>query len=176
MELMKEGALPLIQLAVTPVILITGVGSVLLTMTNRLGRIVDRTRTLAGQIRTATGDQRVHVEFQLRTLYHRAKLVRLAVTLASTSMFGSGLLVIVIMTSALLQRDLSMLIVSLFFASIMFLLGGLAVFIRDIFLSLVAIGDEVNWALAATPVQQREVLESETKKLDSPSSGPAQTS
>jgi hypothetical protein len=44
----SDSLLPMIQLAITPVILIAGVGSLLLSMTNRLGRIVDRTRILAG--------------------------------------------------------------------------------------------------------------------------------
>ena len=37
-----DNLLPTIQLAITPVILITGIGSLLLTMTNRMGRVVDR--------------------------------------------------------------------------------------------------------------------------------------
>ena len=38
---------PVLQTAVSPVVLISGVGLLLLTMTNRLGRIVDRARSLA---------------------------------------------------------------------------------------------------------------------------------
>ena len=49
----QEALLPIIQLAITPVIFIAGLGSLLLTMTNRMGRIVDRTRIMAGQVRTA---------------------------------------------------------------------------------------------------------------------------
>jgi len=149
---MQEGALPLIQLAVTPVILITGLGSLLLTMTNRLGRIVDRTRILAGQVRLAEGEEREHLERQLKTMFQRAKLVRLAVTLAATSMFLSALLVVVIFLSALIERELSGVIVGLFFAGIVFLLGSLAAFIRDIFLSLVAVGTEVDRALSLPPL------------------------
>ena len=45
--------LPTIQAAVTPVILISGMGLLLLTMTNRMGRIMDRTRAYAAQIHKA---------------------------------------------------------------------------------------------------------------------------
>ena len=38
---------PILQLAIGPVILISGVGMLLLTFTNRFGRVVDRTRGLA---------------------------------------------------------------------------------------------------------------------------------
>lgn len=148
---MQEGALPLIQLAVTPVILITGLGSLLLTMTNRLGRVVDRTRILAGQVRTADAAERSHLRSQLRIMYRRAKLVRLAVTLAATSMFISGLLVVVIFFSALLGKAFSHVIVGLFVTAVLFLLGSLAAFIRDIFLSLVAVGSEVDRVLQEFP-------------------------
>jgi hypothetical protein len=151
MALMQEGALPLIQLAVTPVILITGLGSLLLTMTNRLGRVVDRTRILAGQVRTADAAERSHLRTQLRIMYRRAKLVRLAVTLAATSMFISGLLVVVIFFSALLGKAFSHVIVGLFVTAVLFLLGSLAAFIRDIFISLVAVGSEVDRVLQEFP-------------------------
>jgi hypothetical protein len=127
MALIQEGALPLIQLAVTPVILITGLGSLLLTMTNRLGRVVDRTRILAGQVRTADMAERSHLRTQLRIMYRRARLVRLAVTLAATSMFISGLLVVVIFLSALLGKEFSDVIVGLFVTAVLFLLASLAV-------------------------------------------------
>src|SRR4051812_35147284 len=77
--------LPVIQLAITPVILISGVGSLMLTLTNRLGRIVDRTRSLAGQMRKADSDERDHIDSQLAILWRRAGLVRVGVTFAGLS-------------------------------------------------------------------------------------------
>src|SRR3954468_4906495 len=50
--------LSVIQIAITPVILISGIGALMLTLTNRLGRIVDRTRALAGQMHGANGPDR----------------------------------------------------------------------------------------------------------------------
>jgi hypothetical protein len=50
--------LSVIQLAITPVILLSGVGALMLTLTNRLGRVVDRTRALAGQMRQAAAEER----------------------------------------------------------------------------------------------------------------------
>ena len=162
---MQEGALPLIQLAVTPVILITGLGSLLLTMTNRLGRIVDRTRILAGQMRGTVGDERDHVELQLKIMYKRAKLVRLADTLTATSMFISGLLMVVIFTSALLERDWAGAIVGLFIMSIVFLLASLALFIRDIFMSLIAVGAEVERVLGTVTREGQESAKTAALKV-----------
>ena len=140
----SDSLLPMIQLAITPVILITGLGSLMLTMTNRLGRIVDRTRILAGQARTATGDERADIESQLLILFHRAGLVRVAVSLATTSMIVSGLLVVAIFLSALLGVDAGIALLLLFVAAIGLLLGALVYFLRDINKALHALRLEVR--------------------------------
>ncbi|MCU0793480.1 MAG: DUF2721 domain-containing protein [Opitutaceae bacterium] len=144
-----DSLLPTIQLAITPVILITGIGSLLLTMTNRMGRIVDRTRILAGQARGATADaeERAHLEAQLRIMYRRAGLVRRAVSLAGLSMVCSGLLVVAIFAEVLTGSGLAVFIMALFALSIACLLAGLGFFLRDIHLSLSALGLEVERAL-----------------------------
>ena len=148
----SNSLLPMIQLAITPVILITGLGSLLLTMTNRMGRIVDRTRILAGQARAATASEQPHIETQLRIMFRRAKIIRLAVTLVASSMFFSGLLVVMIFLAALLEASLAGAILGVFVVSVLLLLGSLAAFLRDIFLSLNALGLEVERALNHPPV------------------------
>lgn len=148
-----DSLLPTIQLAITPVILITGIGSLLLTMTNRLGRVVDRTRILAGQARGAHGNvqEQAHIEAQLRIMYRRAGLVRRAVSLAALSMVCSGLLVVAIFADVLTGSGLAVFIMALFTLSIACLLAGLAYFLRDIHLSLSALGLEVERALNREP-------------------------
>ena len=148
----SESLLPTIQLSITPVILITGLGSLLLTMTNRMGRIVDRTRILAGQAREAAPTERGHVENQLRIMYERAKIVRSAVTLGVASMFCSGLLVVAIFGNAMFKANLAAFILGLFIMSIGLLLGALGAFLRDIFMSLNALGLEVDRALDHPPL------------------------
>ncbi len=64
--------LPVIQLAITPVILLSGVGALMLTLTNRLGRVVDRTRSLAEKLQAAAPDDKSHVDQQLDILWRRA--------------------------------------------------------------------------------------------------------
>ena len=144
-----DNLLSTIQLAITPVILITGIGSLLLTMTNRMGRVVDRTRILAGQARGAHGDaaEQAHIEAQLRIMYRRAGLVRRAVSLAALSMVCSGLLVGAIFADVLTGGAVTGLVLALFGLSIACLLGGLVFFLRDIHLSLSALGLEVERAL-----------------------------
>ncbi len=143
----QEALLPIIQLAITPVILITGLGSLLLTMTNRMARIVDRSRTLAGQLRAAAPIDRAHVEQQLRIMYRRASLIRTAVTFNALSMLMAGLLVVLIFVGAMTGRQLAPGIALLFFASVGCLILALVAFLRDIFMSLWALRLEVERAL-----------------------------
>jgi len=147
--LLQEGSLlPLIQLSITPVILISGLGGLIIALTNRFGRIVDRTRVLAGLVRSAVGDDRHHLEQQLVILYRRAKLVRMSVTLAGSSMLVSGLLILVIFISALAGLHIPAVILGFFGLSVLLLVGALVAFNRDIYLSLNALGIEVNRAIS----------------------------
>lgn len=144
----EETLLPIIQLSITPVILMTALGSLLLTMTNRMGRVVDRTRTLAGAARGATGEERRHLDQQLRVLFRRAGWVRLAVTFNAASLLCAGLLIVVLFLGAIAHLPLASVVVGLFFLSVAFLVASLAAFLRDIFMSLTALSLEVNRALA----------------------------
>ena len=135
--------LPVIELSITPVILLTGVGALMLTLTNRLGRVVDRTRALAGQMRAGTAEDRRHFEGQLSILWRRAKLIRLAVTLAGLSMFFSCVLVLAIFVDAMMGRAFGLELVIIFIASVLSLISSVVAFLRDIFVSLHALALEV---------------------------------
>src|SRR5690349_14365932 len=92
--------LPIIQLAITPVILISVMGALMITLTNRMARIVDRTRKVAEAIPTASADDRRHLESQLDIMWRRALLIRRAVTSNGLSMLVSCLLVVVLFATA----------------------------------------------------------------------------
>lgn len=135
--------LPVIQLAITPVILISGMGALMLTLTNRMGRVVDRTRLLAGQVRQAAATDRRHLDDQLAIMWRRAQLVRRAVTFNGLSMLVACLLVVAIFGGTLLGRDFGVVLPVLFAASIFLLIAALVSFLQDIHVSLRALGLEV---------------------------------
>ncbi len=140
--------LPLIQLSITPVILISGLGSLVISMTNRLGRIVDRTRTLAAAARTATGSERQNLELQIKIMFRRGKMMRQALTYVTTSMFVSGMLIMILLVSAIFEVQITGLILGVFILSILCMLLGLGAFIRDVFVSLRALHADVSRTLA----------------------------
>jgi hypothetical protein len=144
-----DSFLPVIQLAITPVIMLSGVGALMITLTNRMGRVVDRTRALAGQLRQAAAGapDRAHLEEQLDILWRRAKLVRRAVTFSGLSMLLSCLLVMVIFVDAI-RSDFGVELVVIFVASVLFLIASLVAFLHDIWMSLWALRLEVDRARA----------------------------
>src|SRR5436309_15143764 len=88
--------IPVLQVAVGPVILISGVGLLLLSLTNRFGRAVDRSRQLARELREGPESDRRRLAGQVENLYRRAALIRSAIILAVTSVLLAALLIIVL--------------------------------------------------------------------------------
>jgi len=139
--------LPLIQLAITPVILISGMGAFMITLTNRMARVVDRTRVLAEAMPAApAADDRTHLEDQMGIMWQRALILRRAVTCCGLSMLLSCVMVVVIFGVAKFELHLGPVVLGLFVTSIVFLTASLVDFLRDIFVSLHALKLQVDRA------------------------------
>ena len=136
--------IPVLQVAIGPVILISGVGLLLLTMTNRLGRAIDRARALAQDLRERREPDREQVLAQVVIIYRRAQVIRLTIALAALSVLLAAVLIIALFLSALLKWDQGFLIGLVFIASMAALIASLLTFIYDIHLSLVALRLELK--------------------------------
>jgi hypothetical protein len=136
--------IPVLQIAVGPVIMISGVGLILLTLTNRFGRAVDRSRQLAHQMRELPAGDRQRLADQVEILYRRARLIRLSIILAAVSVLLAAVLIIVLFLTALLKLEVALLISVLFISSLLALIVALAAFIQEIHLSLVALKLELE--------------------------------
>jgi hypothetical protein len=137
--------IPVLQVAIGPVILISGVGLLLLTLTNRFGRTIDRSRQLVRELRQLAGTDRERLEGQIEILYRRARLIRLSITLAGVSVLLASVLIIVLFLTALWKLEVGLLISLLFIACMVALSGSLVAFIRDINLSLGALKLELEY-------------------------------
>ena len=100
-----EQLIPELRDAIGPVILISGIGLLLLTMTNRLGRAIDRARQLKGELPNRTEQDRQQVLAQVAIIYRRARVVRLSITLAALSALLASALIIVLFVTALLHSE-----------------------------------------------------------------------
>jgi len=131
--------IPVLQMAVGPVILISGIGLLLLSLTNRFGRAIDRSRALGRELREVGPGQHASISRQVEVLYRRAHVIRLSIIMAAMSLLLAAVLIIVLFVAALARIEVGLLIVLLFICCMVSLILSLVAFIRDIQLSLQAL-------------------------------------
>jgi hypothetical protein len=132
-----------LQLSIGPVILISGVGLLLLSMTNRLGRVIDRSRILAEGLGAAADADRPLVIAQLRILSARARLVRRAIALATFSVLLAALLIITLFAGVMLELAITGVLIGLFVLCMLALIVSLLYFLSDVNLTLRALWLEI---------------------------------
>jgi hypothetical protein len=136
--------IPVIQTSVSPVILISGIGLLLLSMTNRLGRIIDRSRLLVEAMPRMAAAEQKHVTAQVTVLYQRAKIIRLVIILSTTSVLLAGFLVISLFFSALLQLESAFFVILCFILCMAALIASLLLFLIELQMSLRALRLELT--------------------------------
>ncbi len=136
--------IPVLQVAVGPAILISGDGLLLLTMTNRLGRVIDRSRQLVALTKHAENEEREKCQAQLKILLHRGRLLRSAIFMAATSALLAALLIIFLFMSVLMKWQIGWLISILFMGSMLGIMGSLVSFLRDVNVTLHALAIETR--------------------------------
>ena len=124
----------LIQVALTPIFLISAIGVTLNVLTNRLARIVDRARALEGRAheapRPADGGGGRHGK--LAVLERRARWIYSAITLITLSALFIALVVVMLFVNAFLRWDLSAFIACMFILSMATLAAALLTFLIEV--------------------------------------------
>jgi hypothetical protein len=136
--------IPVLQVSVGPVILISGVGLLLLSLTNRFGRAVDRSRQLIREMREASEADRLRLTGQVQILVRRARLIQISIILATLSVLFAAVLISTLFFTALMKLELAVLISLLFIACLTSLIVALIAFLMDIHLSLKALKLELG--------------------------------
>jgi hypothetical protein len=136
--------IPVLQTAVGPMILISSVGLILLTLSNRLGRIVDHSRRLVAQLATANNADQVTLETQLRISWERGLIIRMSLAFVIMSALIAAVLIIALFFSALWEFHDVWLIAGLFVSCMVCLSAALILFLHDINRSLVALKIELK--------------------------------
>jgi hypothetical protein len=124
-----------IQLAIAPVFLLTAVGTIIGVLSNRLARIVDRTRVLEDRIEAGVPSA-AEMQAELEVLGRRMGLSYLAIGLSVVCALFIGLLIVFAFADAFLSIDLSSAIGLLFIAGMLALIASLLAFLREIFLAV----------------------------------------
>jgi hypothetical protein len=126
--------------SIAPVIVISGVGLLLLTMTNRYSRVIDLARDIIRDLETITDPLR-YKRFvqQVRIIYRRARILRLAIIMASLCTPFITFTVLSLFAGQVLGTELDYFSVPCFGLSLFALLSSLYFFMRDVGISLTAL-------------------------------------
>jgi len=123
----------LIQVALTPIFLISAIGVTLNVLTSRLARIVDRARVMESQVS--------HPDYKpegrdlheaLGVLARRARYINAAITLITLSALFIALVVVMLFVNAFAHWELSAFIAILFILSMLALAGALTAFLIEV--------------------------------------------
>ena len=133
-----------LQSCIAPVALISGIGLLLLTLTNRLGRTIDRTRNLVTDLDNNATKKRNQKETEIRILYRRSNLLKNSIGSIVISIMSSSLIIPVLFFMIFFNYHIKVLGYLFFVVSIVFILISNIYFFLDILISLKALKIEAQ--------------------------------
>jgi len=124
-----------IQLAVAPVFLLSGVAGLLAVMAGRLARIIDRARDLEQRSSTLLVEALAEARKEVVVLERRRMLASWAINLCTGAALLVCLCIVTLFADEFLAADLRWLAGVLFVGAMIALVGGLACFLREVYLA-----------------------------------------
>ncbi len=125
-----------IQLSLSPVFMLAGIGAVLNVLAGRLGRVIDRARDLESRHAGATKAERTRYQTELRLLDQRISIVNAALFLCVASAVTTCLVVALLFIAELTKLPIGTIVAVIFILAMALLIVGLALFIIEVRLSL----------------------------------------
>jgi hypothetical protein len=120
-----------LQASIGPCVLISGFGFLLLTMSNRMGRSIDRIRSLK-EIMDKEPEKKSRLKDQIKILLDRCQILQSAITLIICCIFCVSLIVLFLFFSLKFHLPLGNAVEILFTLSLVFLMFALSFFLIDV--------------------------------------------
>lgn len=124
-----------IQLAVAPVFLLTGVGAILSVLVNRLGRVVDRFRVLEQSLPAVKELALASVQIEMANLTQRARMIHWAIGLCTGCALLVCLVIATLFVGSITNVEMPAVIAIQFILAMLALVAGLVFFLREIALA-----------------------------------------
>ena len=122
----------IIQLAVAPVFLLAGIGSLINVLAGRLARVVDRARQLERHVPTADDEEAALEIHQLEILDQRMTICHWAIGLCTTAALLVCLVVMILFIADLVAIRFAVPVSLLFIAAMLSLTLGLLLFLAEV--------------------------------------------
>jgi hypothetical protein len=131
-----QGIGDVIRLAVAPVFLITGVGTMLALYSNRLARVIDRSLEFERLIAAGKDPARIEgLQMRLAALARRSRLLSSAITLATVCGLLVAVVVVLLFLGDALKVGVGYVIGTLFTLAMLSFIASILFFLRDVFVA-----------------------------------------
>lgn len=120
-----------IQLALAPVFVLVAIGNIMNILTNRLARVVDRSRVLQELYKTTTNEEHDQIVLDIRMVAQRIVLIGRAMRLMVLAGLAIGITVAILFFSEIAQYDLQLLAAGAFLLAIGLMMAALICFLRE---------------------------------------------
>lgn len=135
----SQSFISFLQSCITPVALTSGVGLLLLTMSNRLARTIDRVRHLVTELDDVQARRREEKQNEINILYQRSRYLRNSIGFIVISVISSSLIIPLLFFMNLYPIDLRVIGYFLFILAILSILVSAIYLFKDVLLSLNAL-------------------------------------
>jgi pilus assembly protein TadC len=130
---------------VAPVFLLAGISGLLMVLTNRLGRTIDRSRSLHKTLTDQTQPQfKVAIEKEMASLVKRGRFINLAINLAAVSALMVCLVIITLFVGGLSTYNVALAVASLFIFCMTLLSAAFSCFLVEGFIATRTLRSTLN--------------------------------
>lgn len=139
----------ILQHAVAPIVLISGVGLVLLVLNTRYSSAMAKTRSIINElVHTDEKKRQLNLKTQVIILLKRCSILRLSISMVIASTVFSSFIVLIAIVAAMLQLNPNFVLMGLLFLSCVSIVIANLLFFWDIVISLRALKLEFEYSLA----------------------------
>ena len=124
-----------IQLSIAPVFLLSGLAGLLGVIANRLARVTDRVRSVEAAWSGLDVDARSAACFEITNLERRRYVCSWSINCCTLAALLLCLVIITLFMEELFTTNLSLLASCLFVAAVVFVISGLTLFLREVYLA-----------------------------------------
>lgn len=120
-----------IQLALAPVFMLVAIGNIMNILSQRLGRVVDRSRVLQERHVATEGPEHDLVVREIRLIDRRIALIGRAIRLLVTAGLSVGLVVTLLFIEEFVGTDLQAVVAGTFLLAVGLIMWALLLFLRE---------------------------------------------
>jgi hypothetical protein len=134
-----------ISISVAPVFLLAGISGLLMVLTNRLGRTIDRSRSLQKTLTAKTQSKhKIVIEKEMANLVKRSRVFNLANKIATVSALMVCLVIITLFVGGLSTYNVALAVASLFILCMTLLSASFSCFLVEVFIATRTLRSTLN--------------------------------